>query len=241
MGTMVTLVVDCGPDQEPAARRAVASACTRLHEIDATFSTWDPTSPMSRFRRGEMDLPPPEIAHVLVLCEQARRLSGGWFDPWALPDGVDPTGLVKGWAAQEAAAVLASAGVRAASVNAGGDIAVVSCAGRRWRFGIRHPWRTDAIACIVEVSGAVATSGTYERPPHLVVPEHLAAIAATHRRPVSATVTAERLDLADALATALCVGGTEVLELIEATPGFEGYLIFDDGGEASTGGFPFAS
>ena len=35
---------------------------------------------------------------------QARDASGGWFDPWAMPGGYDPTGLVKGWAVHNGAA-----------------------------------------------------------------------------------------------------------------------------------------
>lgn len=241
MGTVVSFRVDHDPAARPAAQRAVVSACATLHQIDATFSTWKPDSPMSRFRRGELERPPPEIEHVLTLCQEARQLSGGWFDPWAMPAGVDPTGLVKGWAAEQAAAVLAAAGVSSAIVNAAGDVALLGEPDRSWRFGIRHPWRADALACVVETTCPVATSGTYERPAHLIVPEAMETRVDPRRRPVSATVTGPRLALADALATALCVGGDEVLALIDAASGFEGYVIFEDGQEASTPGFPFAS
>lgn len=69
-------------------------------------------------------------AEVLDLCENARRASGGWFDPWAMPAGVDPTGLVKGWAVEQALAVLHEAGMEAAMVNGGGDIAVFGAPAR---------------------------------------------------------------------------------------------------------------
>ena len=45
---------------------------------------------------------PPEVAEVLDLSAIAGDVSAGWFDPWAMPGGVDPTGFVKGWAAQRA-------------------------------------------------------------------------------------------------------------------------------------------
>ena len=53
---------------------------------------------------GEIGLEeaPPEVAEVLELCRRAREASDGWFDPWAMPGGVDPTGLVKGWAVERA-------------------------------------------------------------------------------------------------------------------------------------------
>ena len=85
---------------------AVARAQAELRWVDDVFSTWKPESPVSRLRRGEIRLEdaPPEVAEVLELCRRAREASDGWFDPWAMPGGVDPTGLVKGWAAQRALA-----------------------------------------------------------------------------------------------------------------------------------------
>ena len=85
---------------DEARRRAEA----RLRWVDDVFSTWKPESPVSRLRRGEIGLgdAPPEVAEVLELCRRAREASDGWFDPWAMPGGVDPTGLVKGWAVERA-------------------------------------------------------------------------------------------------------------------------------------------
>ena len=143
------------------------------------------------------------MATVVELCEQARELSQGWFDPWAMPGGFDPTGLVKGWATEQALSVVQLAGVEAAIVNGGGDIAVLgSPAGApSWRIGIRHPWKADALACVLEVDRAVATSGCYERGPHLINPRDGRMIFRT----ASATVVGPSLALCDALATALVV------------------------------------
>ena len=105
MGTVVTLsLFDESHLDEAACRRAFAAAGAVLHEADRVFSTYKADSPMSRLRRGELSLgeAPPEMAEVLDLCRVAREATGGWFDPWAMPDGVDPTGLVKGWAAGRA-------------------------------------------------------------------------------------------------------------------------------------------
>jgi len=134
MGTVFSFVVYGGDLAEISVRAALGRACDGLHEDDATFSTWHADSPMSRVRRGELALrdAPPEMVEVLVACASARELSGGWFDPWAMPGGVDPTGLVKGWAAERAAAELARWGVAAALINAGGDIVT---------FGQREPGR----------------------------------------------------------------------------------------------------
>jgi thiamine biosynthesis lipoprotein len=241
MGTVVSFAVIPPARPGRAAAHAIEAACEVLHEADATFSTWDPDSPVSRLRRGEAALGdlPATVAAVLDLCQDARRASGGWFDPWAMPGGVDPTGLVKGWAVERALAVLRAAGMQAALVNGGGDIAVFGAPapGQAWRVGIRHPWRPDGLAAIVEVPAAVATSGSYERALHLLNPftGQPASPAA------SATVTGPSLAFADALATALAIGGDDVLGIVSGLDGYAGYLIRSDGSEASTSGITFAS
>jgi len=240
MGTMFSFTVEPGAVPPGTARQAIERACRRLHRLERIFTTWDPASPMSRLRRGELPMTeaPPEIPPVLDLCDAARELSGGWFDPWAMPGGVDPTGLVKGWAVERALDVLGDAGVPAALLNGGGDIAALGrpTAGGRWRIGIRHPWRADALACVVAVDHAVATSGAYERGPHLLDPRSGRPAPAA----ASATVTGPSLAIADALATALAVGGDEVLARLETVDGYDGYLVRADGTEAATGGMDFA-
>ena len=98
-------------------------------------------------------------------CRAARQASGGWFDPWAMPGGFDPTGLAKGWAVDRALDVLRRSGLAGAMVNGGGDLAAFGApaTGQRWRVGIRHPWCDRSLAGIIEVGAAVATSGSYER------------------------------------------------------------------------------
>jgi thiamine biosynthesis lipoprotein len=240
MGTVFSFTVETGALRPAAARQAIGRACRRLHRLERIFTTWDPASPMSRLRRGELSMSeaPPEVPPVLDLCAAVRELSGGWFDPWAMPGGVDPTGLVKGWAIERALEVLEEAGVPAALLNGGGDIAALgrSAGGDRWRIGVRHPWRADALACVVFVDHAVATSGAYERGPHLVDPRSGRPAPAA----ASATVTGPSLAIADGLTTALAVGGSEVLARLEALAGYEGYLVGADGTEAETSGMAFA-
>jgi len=239
MGTVVSFAVLPGDLPEAELWSALDAARAVLHRANAVFSTWDPRSPVSRLRRGAAQPGPlpAAVAEVAALCRAAREASGGWFDPWAMPGGYDPTGLVKGWAVDGALAVLRQAGLPAAMVNGGGDLAAFGAPapGQRWRAGIRHPWRAAALAAIVEVRAAVATSGTYERGAHLIDPR----TGLPGRRAVSATVTGPSLALADALATALAVGGDAALEAIAALESYDGYLIRPDGSETSTGGFAF--
>ncbi|HEV2427148.1 MAG TPA: FAD:protein FMN transferase [Acidimicrobiales bacterium] len=241
MGTVVTIdLFRAGGIDPRAVVGPVARAVEALHRADRVFSTWREASPMSRLRRGEIGLgeAPPEVADVLDACRKARDLSRGWFDPWAMPGGVDPTGLVKGWAAERALDALRDAPLDGAMVNAAGDITTFGGPGpgRRFRVGVVRPEARMELATIVEVTGAIATSGTYERGAHLIDPFTREARA----RVASATVTGADLGLADALATALCVGGAEVLDALEAVNGYEGLTIGVDGVRAATSGFPFA-
>jgi hypothetical protein len=81
--------------------------------------------------------------------------------------------------------------------------------------------RAEVLACIVEIGAAVATSGGYERGPHLIDP----GTGLPAARAASATVTGPSLALADALATGVAVGGDEALAAVARLPGYAGYLI----------------
>jgi thiamine biosynthesis lipoprotein len=241
MGTVCSITVVTGGRPAAEFRAVLAAACAVLHRADAVFSTWDPGSPVSRLRRGAATLAdmPGEVGNVLAECRAASSASHGWFDSWAMPGGVDPTGLVKGWAVDRALAVLRDEGVGGALINGGGDVAAYGrpAPGERWRAGIRHPWRPGALAAVVEVRAAVATSGCYERGPHLIDPR----TGRPASRAASATVTGPQLGLADALATAVAVGGDEALAAVAALDGYEAYLIRPDGSEVDTGGVPFVT
>jgi FAD:protein FMN transferase len=235
MGTLVGF-----SSLHPLPASALARAVASLHDADRIFSTWSDTSPLSRLRRGEVPLPElsdaTDIYEVLERCAVARRLSRGWFDPWKMPGGLDPTGLVKGWAAQRSRDILTEMGVTDVMVNAGGDIAVSGAwHGAPWRIGIRHPRKPDSLAAVVDVCAAVATSGEYERPGQLVAPS----TGAVANDVLSATVVGAQLDIADALATALAVAGPSLLPDIEDA-GYNALVLTSAGRAYATPDMPFA-
>ncbi|HEY5265726.1 MAG TPA: FAD:protein FMN transferase [Acidimicrobiales bacterium] len=241
MGTVVTLdLFDESMPPKWTLTPIVEEAIGVLHAADEMFSTWKDTSCISRIRRGELSLDdaPVEISIVLERCRKARETSRGWFDPWAMPGGFDPTGLVKGWAAQQSLNVLQRADVKGAIVNAAGDIA--SFGGpqmdQRFRIGIADPAHPQQLACVVETPGAIATSGTYERGAHLIDPH--SGLPAT--RAASATVVGTDLSLADALATALVIAGKQALTMFNDLSDYEGLVIADDGTFHMSPGFPIA-
>lgn len=67
-------------------------------------------------------------------------MTAGAFDPWAMPGGVDPTGLVKGGAAARALHHLTADESNTVMLSAGGNIAVPGCpVARPWCVAIRLP------------------------------------------------------------------------------------------------------
>jgi thiamine biosynthesis lipoprotein ApbE len=102
---------------------------------------------------------------------------------------------------------------------------------------VTNPFALHHQACVADIDGAIATSGTYERAQHLIDPR-----TGQHRSQVaSASVTRPDLGLADTLSPALAVAGQEFLEVIEALRDYEGSVIESDGCWNFTTGFPFTS
>ena len=242
MGTIVTIDIygESGLTRE-LITPYLNSALSVLHSADNIFSLWKPDSPMSKVRRNELDLAsaPDVIGEVLEACEAARELSGGWFDPWAMPGGTDPTGYVKGWAAQRALHQLLGAPVHGALVNAAGDIASFGypSAEKRFQVGITNPLAPSQMTAIATLEGCIATSGTYERGQHLVDPH--SGLFCT--RLASASVMGPDLGLVDALATALAVEGNDLLEVIEELSEFEAFTVSFDQERRWTSRFPLIS
>ncbi len=103
MGTVFTIDIRDPGDWTAAVRTVV----DWLHRVDAIFSTYRPDSDISRIRRGELPVADadPQVGTVLDLCAQAQTDTDGYFT--AMPRGqLDPTGVVKGWAIEHAAALL---------------------------------------------------------------------------------------------------------------------------------------
>jgi len=242
MGTTIT--VDGYATQPIDARwwdQRMTSVAADLQWVDETFSTWKAESAVSKWRRSEesLDELPHDLATVFQRCQELKALSGGWFDPWACPDGFDPSGFVKGWAAERAVRILRDGPLAGAIVNAAGDVALFGelPAGEKFRVGIVDPFDRGQLVRVVEVAHALATSGEGERGQHLVNPFTSVYEASM----ASASVAGPDLGIADALATALAVGGEEVLVLINDIPEYEAFMIGFNGRHWATADFPFAT
>jgi thiamine biosynthesis lipoprotein len=237
MGTVVSFDVrDKGVDPQ-----ALDLAVEHLHDIDRRFSPYRPDSEVCRLGRAELTLDDasPDLRWIMGLCDELARLTGGYFDARRFrPDGLpDPTGVVKGWAVEEAAFILVDAGAANFLVNGGGDIVARGSpepgSGRPWRVGIRHPLRGDLLATVLDVrDGAVATSGTYERGEHVVDPHS----GRPSTELVSLTVTGPSLTYADAYATAAFAMGRDGPAWIAGLDGFEAFAVTADGLALATPG-----
>jgi FAD:protein FMN transferase len=195
-------------------------AFARLRWVDATFSTYRPDSAISRLNDGTLALrdADPDVRDVLDRCEDLRARTGGCFDVRARGP-LDPSAFVKGWAVEAVAAMLGEAGARNLCVHAGGDVCVRGerVPGRPWRVGIQHP---------------VATSGAYERGPHIVDPR-------TGRAPrgvASVTILGPDLAVADAYATAAFAMGVEGPAWTAGLDDYDALTILADGRVLSTPG-----
>jgi thiamine biosynthesis lipoprotein len=222
MGMPISIHIRGDDVDSPVVVRAVEEAFDLLREADRLFSTYKEDSEVNRIRRGELDpaQADPLVKQVVVACQQAGEFTQGAFtDKLPDDDGMlrfDPTGLVKGWAAERAASRLADIPAASFCLNAGGDVVVggklveaESGAAPVWRIGIEDPRDRSRIAEVVELShGGVATSGAAARGAHLYDP-------ATGRfvdRDGSVTVVGPSLMWADVWATALFVGPASLAE-----------------------------
>jgi FAD:protein FMN transferase len=233
MGTVVSFDVR-GEQPQP---EAIDAAVAWLHDVDAQFSTYRPDSAVCRYDRGELleSAASTELRWIIDRCEQLRRQTGGFFDAYA-NGPFDPSALVKGWAVQCSADILAAAGVERFCINAGGDVVVRGGLepGRSWRVGIRHPFDPSAVACVVESEDlAVATSGLYERGEHIVTP----ASGGAPDDVLSVTVAGPDLGDADAYATAAFAIGSGGPAWTLRLEGYEALTILADQTVLATPGF----
>jgi thiamine biosynthesis lipoprotein len=147
---------------------------------------------------------------------------------------IDLGGIAKGWAVDKAIQALRKREVKAALVNAGGDLYALGKRGlwKKWEVGIQHPRDQEKILTTIEVSNrGVATSGDYRRYftlegrrfSHIVDPRTGETVEEV---PMSVTVVAPDATTADALATGIFVlGPEEGMKLIESLPGVEGLIV----------------
>lgn len=214
-GTVISIII---PKSElhPASFDAACNAALNYYRrIDEKFSTYKDSSEVSALRSGALEISSasPEMKFVWNRCMELREMTQRAFDPWEVSGGFDPSGYVKGWAAEQSLQFFAEEGIDRIQINAGGDIVLRGGYddSTPWNIGIRHPDFPDQIAKNFEIfDGAIASSGTYERGAHIIDPR--VKVPAVGAR--AATVIGPDSGIADALATALIVDGRDSVNWI---------------------------
>ena len=163
---------------------------------------------------------------------------------------LDLGAIAKGFAADEAAAILRKARIPQAIIDLGGNILTVGTKkdGSLWRIGIQNPQDTrGAYIGIAEVrEKTVVTSGIYERYFYSDGVRYHHIFSAADGYPVrnnllsSTIITGSSMD-ADALSTTVFVLGYEKgRALAESLEGVEAIFVFDDLSIIMTGGINFS-
>ena len=221
------------------AKSALEEAFAYLVAVDERFSTYKEGSEISRINRGELTLAAisAEMKEVFEIAEKTKRETNGYFDIRQPSGLIDPSGIVKGWAIKNTAALIRAAGHENYFVNAGGDIASFgkNAKGAPWQFGIRNPFNIHEIVKVVYPRGkGIATSGSYIRGDHIYNPH---APEEKIQDIVSITVIGPDVLEADRFATAAFAMGKEGINFIENLHGFDAYAIDAKGIATMTRGF----
>jgi len=232
MGMPITLHLPSVSDQ-----KVLDSVFDWFTYVDESYSPYKEESLVGQINRGELKEAnySDELREILTFAEQTKADTKGYFDVWH--EGTfDPSGIVKGWAIQKAAELVA-AEMPDYYIEAGGDIQVAgkSPSGEPWKIGIRNPFARNENISIVNLSNkAVATSGTAIRGAHIYNPhdvdDHLEKI-------VSLSVVGDRIVDADRYATAAFAMGEDGIAFIESLEGFEGYAVSQDRVATQTSGW----
>ena len=211
MGMPITVeIVDPG-DGETAIQRVFSY----FEYVDGKFSTYKDDSEISQINQHEITIErsSPDMQTIFRLAELTRLETNGYFDI-RRNGAYDPSGIVKGWAIQNAANLLRDEGYRNYYVDAGGDVQATgkNGLGQNWRVGIQNPFNTREIVKVLSVSDCgVATSGTYVRGEHIYDPRN-------HDRAVneivSLTVIGPNIYEADRFATAAFAMGKAGIHFI---------------------------
>ena len=212
-GTVVLIELSSQKEDQEKLLIAAKEAEEFLLKVDALFSTYRNDSQISLLRSNKLEIESADdlVQEVWQNCLAARQLTQGAFDPWVVEGGFDPSGYVKGWAADKCGLIFEKHGIENSLVNAAGDISVRGGllddgVVKPWPIQIRNPEKFDEVVKDIPINhGAVATSGVGEKGSHIKDPfTELIAIGA-----LSATVIGPDGGLAEALATALVVAGKD--------------------------------
>ncbi|HSX17979.1 MAG TPA: FAD:protein FMN transferase [Candidatus Saccharimonadales bacterium] len=198
-----------------------------FRKVDERFSPFKKDSEFSSYRRGEVPEKTlsTEMKAVIKACKEAEEFTKGYFSAW-YSDKFNPSGYVKGWAIKRAGDLLKKKGFKTFCIGAGGDILASSSSQKKWRIGLQDPTDRQKILNVLSISsGAVATSGTYERGDHIINPK----TGKPTKELLSISVVGPDIITADILATAAFAMGKKGIDFIEKQDDYEALAVDDAG------------
>lgn len=246
-----------------AAEKAAADIENMLRDLEKTYDATEENSPLRQNTLTDAE------KELLTRAQEFCRRTGGAFDPklggvvalWGfydknyavpnadaladVPEIWDLGGIVKGYAAELAAARLKETAVSCGILNLGGNVQTYGEKpdGSPWQVGIQNPQGGDPVG-ILSLQGTMAavTSGSYQRYFEKEGVRYHHIIDPATRRPAqtgltSVTVVSESGVTADALSTALFVMGLEkAAEFWRQSEDFEAVFLTDSGKIYATAG-----
>lgn len=216
MGTgFIFKILDYRNEQQ--AKQFCEMAMEIIEDANQRFSTYIESSELSKINQGLMTVHDASSVQRDIWSKAAdwKIKTNGFFDA-KKPDGqMDPSGIVKTWAAQNASNFLEANGFKHFTLNAGGDVLLSRDLANSplTRVGLSNlkPISSESsfVNMVLELNStpfrAVATSGSSERGEH---------IWRKNGELVQASVVGKDLVTADVWATALISGGFEAMDLL---------------------------
>ncbi|WP_346925793.1 FAD:protein FMN transferase [uncultured Arthrobacter sp.] len=248
MGTAIGLALpadEASLNDGPVLESAAAAVERVFSGLDAMLSLYRPDSEASRVARGEVTLREASAPFRARFAEATGwgLLTEGFFTP-ERPDGVlDLSGIIKGYAMDQAPTALQSVGAEDWCLNAGGDVLVSGSPGMGspWLAGVVDPLDRGALLACFPLGGAsrfaaLATSGTAERGDDI----WRAGVGRTEFRRSGfrqASVAAFDIVTAAVLATAIVAGGRPMLNWATDSWDVEVLAVLGTGELLATPGF----
>jgi thiamine biosynthesis lipoprotein ApbE len=210
-----------------AAEAARDAAMREIQRLEKILSTYSPGAELARLNAGEKLRASKELVELLNLYDAWNKATNGAISAtlsrirgWEIDrDGfvlvtktLNVDALGKAYVAQKAAeACKRSPGITGGVLDIGGDLVTwgADADGKPWRVMVADPHNpaenAPKIAVIDVYDAAIATSGSYARGRHIIDPR----TGEAQREIVSATIAADDLVAANALATAMNVGSMD--------------------------------
>jgi len=232
LGTSMELTVWSQP---AGVERVFRTVLDEVDRLDRLLSTYRSDSEISRYGDGIRASGSRERWLLLDEYSRWQERTGGAISS-RINGRLNVDALGKAFIVDRAAAAgLDGTGADGVMLNIGGDIAVVGPEVAVDVADPSRPFENDAPLARIRLSaGAVATSGSYARPGHLVDPR----TGGPANGAASATMVAADCLTANALATALCVLPiSRGLALVEMEAGAEALLTSRTGAVFKTSGF----